>query len=330
MKLIFTVLFICSKIYCQDISNQKHIIIESGTKEIYQGHPTTLLMPDNKTMYCVWTIGHSGFCGPMAVSKDAGLTWKRIDSLLPIGFSKHRDCPSIYLIEDNIWVFSSRPNMSRIMYNGEWKEYPALGFRCTMSFSSIIKRKNYYYGYYHRRNINTFDVMMSRTKDGFSWSKPKVVAYMFKRQLSEPFVFYSPDSTELCCIMRDDNHRGKSAVMYSKNGKKWSDPVDTCWGLTGDRHKGIYLPDGRLLVAFRDRAKGSSTYGHFVCWVGRYEDIKEKGDFRVKLLHSYDGYDCGYSGVHILPDSTIVATTYIKYNEFLQSIVSTRFKINEL
>ena len=34
-------------------------IISDG-RTTYQGHPTTVLMPDGKTLFCVWTIGHGG------------------------------------------------------------------------------------------------------------------------------------------------------------------------------------------------------------------------------------------------------------------------------
>lgn len=123
-------------------------------------------------------------------------------------------------------------------------------------------------------------------------------------------------------------------MMFSNDeGKTWSEPVDTPWGLTGDRHMGIYTHDGRLVIAFRDRAPGSPTNGHFVAWVGTWEDIKKgrPGEYRIKLLHSYAGSDCGYPGMEILPDGTIIAKTYIKYTDDKNkhSVVSTRFKIQE-
>ena len=64
-----------------DISSQthRHVIIAAGTEEIYQGHPTTLLMPDHKTMFAVWCIGHGGPAGPMARSDDGGRTWKLVN-----------------------------------------------------------------------------------------------------------------------------------------------------------------------------------------------------------------------------------------------------------
>ncbi|MDB6140567.1 MAG: hypothetical protein JWO94_3639, partial [Verrucomicrobiaceae bacterium] len=55
------------------------------------------------------------------------------------------------------------------------------------------------------------------------------------------------------------------------------------------------------------------------------------GDYRIKLLHSYKGGDCGYPGLELLPDGTFVATTYIKYRQGpeLNSVVSTRFTLAE-
>ena len=92
-------------------------------------------------------------------------------------------------------------------------------------------------------------------------------------------------------------------------------------------------PDGRLVVAFRDQAIESPTRGHFVAWVGTYADILagRPGQYRIKLLHSHAGGDCGYPGVEVLSDGTIVATTYIKYRPGPEkhSVVCTRFRLEE-
>ncbi|UKI30818.1 MAG: hypothetical protein L6W00_23505 [Lentisphaeria bacterium] len=45
-------------------------IISDG-RTTYQGHPTTVLMPDGKTLFCVWTIGHGGPCGPLKKAPTA-------------------------------------------------------------------------------------------------------------------------------------------------------------------------------------------------------------------------------------------------------------------
>jgi len=331
-----------------DISQQtrRHVIVAAGTERIYQGHPTTLLMPDGKTMFAVWCIGHGGHAGPMARSDDAGLTWKRLDDRLPEGFKSHHNCPSIYRLVDpqgqeRLWVFSARPNMPRIVSEDggkTWKEMKPLGkaFHCVMTFSSVCRLKDGSYGgFYHRRHGGAVQVMQTITQDGgLTWSKPEVIADVQGKDPCEPFVFRSPEGKDLCCLMRENTHRGRSLVMFSTDeAKTWSDPVDTPWGLTGDRHMGVYAPDGRLVIAFRDKAKGSPTYGHFVAWVGTYEDIRKgrPGQYRIKLLHSYAGGDCGYPGMEVLEDGTIIATTYIKYQRGKKrhSVVSTRFRLEE-
>lgn len=98
----------------------RHVVIAAGTETVYQGHPTTLLMPDGKTMFAVWCIEHGGFAGPMARSDDGGLTWTRLDDRLPEGFKRHKNCPSIYRMVDpagkeRLWVYSAWPNMPRIV-----------------------------------------------------------------------------------------------------------------------------------------------------------------------------------------------------------------------
>lgn len=333
---------------------QRHVIVAPGTPEIYQGHPTTLLMPDGKTMFAVWTIGHGGPCGPMAHSDDGGKTWTRLDDRLPPGFKTHRNCPSIYRMVDpqgkeRLWVFSAwqgkRNAMPRIMSEDggrTWKEMPPLGeaFSCVMTFSSMVRLKDgSYLGLYHRgpggADRSPLMVLQTVTKDGgLTWSEPRMVAEVAGKNPCEPFVFRSPDESELCCLMRENTHKGYSLMMFSRDeGTTWSEPVDTPWGLTGDRHAGVQTKDGRLVIAFRDKAPRSPTRGHFVAWVGVYDDIKQckPGQYRIKLLHGYTGHDCGYPGMALLPDDTIVATTYLKYwnDARKRSVVSTRFKLTE-
>jgi len=329
-----------------DISRlaQNHVIVAAGTEQLYQGHPTTLLMPDGKTMFCVWSLGHGGPAGQMARSDDAGLTWKRLDDELPPAFKTHRNCPSIYRMVDlqnkeRLWVFSAQPLMPRIVSEDAgktWKEMEPLGFECVMTFSSVVRLKDgSYLGFYHRQTGPALQVMQTQTTDGgLSWSEPRVVAEVKDKATCEPFAFRSPDGKELCCLMRENTHQGRSLMMFSTDeGQTWGAPQDTPWGLTGDRHVGVYASDGRLVIAFRDKAEGSSTKDHFVAWVGTYDDIRNcrPGQYRIKLLNSNAGGDCGYPGMELLPDGTIIATTYIKYrpDKNKHSVVSTRFTLKE-
>lgn len=341
-----------------DVSGQteQHSVIAAGTPQVYQGHPTTLLLPDQKTILAVWCINHGGSAGPMAQSEDGGKTWTRIDERLPAGYSTHQNCPSIYRMLDpagkaRLWVFSAArgkrggPGMPSIMSedNGAtWKEMPPLGFPCVMTFSSMVRLKDgRYLGLYHRgpdgKDRAPLVVLQTISDDGgFSWSKPHVVAEVAGKNPCEPCVFRSPDGNQLCCLLRENTHKGRSLMMFSNDeGATWTKPIDTPWGLTGDRHKQVFTKDGQLVVCFRDQAPGSSSRGHFVAWVGTYDDIVNgrDGKYRVKLLHHHGRTgDCGYPGVELLPDGTIVATTYVKYrdNKDKNSVVSVRFKLDDL
>ena len=336
----------------QDMARQT--VIAAGTTNVYQGHPTTALMADGRTIFAVWCLGHGGHAGPMARSDDGGKTWTRLDDRMPDGFKAHQNCPSIYRMTDpqgkgRFWVFSARKRgggaMPRIMSEDggkTWEELPELGeaFRCVMTFSSVVRlRDGSTLGLYHRgsdgRDCAPLEVLQTVTRDGgFTWSEPRVVAAVEGKNPCEPFVFRSPDGGELCCLMRENTHKGYSLMMFSRDeGATWSEPTDTPWGLTGDRHMGVQTKDGRLVIAFRDQAPQSPTRGHFVAWVGTYDDVKQgrPGQYRIKLLHGYELGDLGYPGVELLPDGTIVATTYIKYwnDGRKQSVVSTRFTLAE-
>jgi hypothetical protein len=154
----------------------------------------------------------------------------------------------------------------------------------------------------------------------------------------EPYVFRSPDGLELCCLMRENRRSGTSLVMFSRDeGKTWSKAVDAPWGLTGDRHHVLGLPDGRMVIVFRNAAPRPDKdvpqdKGGFIAWVGTYDDIRQghPGQYRVSLLKTFkDGF---YPGIHRLPDGTIVATTYTTAgkDDVGCSIISVRFTMAEI
>jgi hypothetical protein len=345
----------------------RHVVIAAGTEKKYQGHPTTVKTADGRII-AVWCTPHGGWCGPAAETADGGKTWKRIDGRFPKGFRRHDNCPSIYRLiapdgKARLWVWSQvkmPPDakhhrdrrergepMPSVMSEDEgltWKEMPPLGpkFRCVMAFASIVRLKDgSYLGMFHTGTGGIdkppLTVWQSVTKDGgFTWSDPVLVCAVKDKSPCEPHVFRSPDEKELCCLMRENTRKGDSFMMFSRDeGKTWTKPVETPWWLTGDRHQGVQLPDGRLFIAFRDMSQKSPTLGQFVAWVGAYGAIKKKvadGAHRIKLLHSYARGDCGYPGVELLSDGTILATSYSKYwnDTRKHSVVSVRVNPNDL
>jgi hypothetical protein len=214
-------------------------------------------------------------------------------------------------------------------------------FRCVMTFSSIVRLKDgSYLGMFHRGAFGkdaNLQVLQSVTRDGgFTWSEPTVACdgnVLDKKDPCEPYVFRSPGGDELCCLMRENRRTGTSLVMFSRDeGQTWSEASDAPWGLTGDRHHGATLPDGRLVVVFRNASPQPKDKGGFIAWVGTYDDIKQgkPGQYRVSLLRTYkDGF---YPGLHLLPDGTLVATTYANctQEDVGCSIVSVRFKVSEI
>ena len=346
----------------------RQTVIAMGTPDTYQGHPTTLLTPDGKTLFCVWTINHGGGCGPAARSDDGGYSWTRIDDQLPAQYKFHRNCPTLQTVPRpdgsgvNFCAFSANcqpgtgGGLGILMScdNGKnwWVTPPAPHLSAGMPPTGFLPLKDgtsALFGQVRKnpqvktdRPADDQAVWMSVTKDGgFTWGEPRIVATAENKNLCEPFALRSPDGNEIGLLIRENRHTARSMMCFSRDeGKTWTQPEDTCWGLTGDRHEGVPLPDGRWVVAFRDRALGSSTYGQYVAWVGSYDDLRHgrPGQYRIHLMKSWSGTkhggwcgDTGYSGVELLPDGTILCTTYIKLypDDRLQSVACTRFRIAE-
>jgi len=339
-----------------DISTEtgRHVIVARGTEKVYQGHPTTLLMPDGKTMYCVWTYDHGGPCGPMKRSDDGGKTWSE---LLPVpdNWTKVRNCPAIYRLVDpegkaRLFVFAGHGpggSMQQAYSEDEgrtWTPMAPNGLTCGMPFCTIvpIDGGRRLLGMTNIRRPNETQEKRSNvvaqslsTDGGLTWSPWRIVLDIPGCKPCEPVLARSPDSADLLCLMRENNRSFNSWMMVSDDeGNTWSEAKQLPASLSGDRHMACYSRDGRLVICFRDTAAESLTRNHFVAWVGTYDDIiaGREGQCRVKLLHSCAGGDCGYPGLELLPDGTFMATTYVKYRPGREkhSVVSVRFRLEEI
>ncbi|MFA7006007.1 MAG: FAD-dependent oxidoreductase, partial [Verrucomicrobiia bacterium] len=337
-----------------DLSADKarHVIVAQGTETVYQGHPTTVLLPDGKTMIAVWTYGHGGVCGPMTRSDDGGRTWSE---LLPVpdSWTKVKNCPAIYRLPDpqgktRLFVFASTGpdgNMHSSVSEDDgktWSDMKTTGLKCIMPFCTIVPIESGKKllgmtnlrrpGETTEKRSNVVAQSLS-TDGGFTWSSWRIVCDIAGLAPCEPALVRSPDAKQLLCLMRENNKSESLYMTPDDESATWSAAKRLPAGLVGDRHMPRYAPDGRLVVCMRDKTKAFGTHGHFVAWVGRYEDIVSgrEGQYRIKLLHSYAGSDCGYPGLELLPDGTLVATTYIKYRPGpeKQSVVSARFKLEE-
>lgn len=335
----------------QDVARQT--VVARGTDSMYQGHPTTVLLPNGKSILAVWTINHAGFCGPMKRSDDGGVTWSE---LLPVPESWRtvKNCPAIYDLpapsgKKTYFVFAGAGKELNQMFQSHstdgitWSPMKSIGVGpASMPFCTIVpvnKGKKLIAMTNIRRPNDKVEkksciIVQSESLDGgFTWSQWKTVLDIPGLKVCEPQIIRSPNGKQLLCLIRENAKRTSLYMTSDDEGLTWTEPQPVLFGLSGDRHQAKYTTDGRLVIVFRDTGKGSITRNHFVAWVGTYDDIvqNKKGQFRVKLLHSYKGGDCGYAGLEVLPDRTLVATTYIKYREGAEknSVVCTRFNLAE-
>jgi hypothetical protein len=347
-----------------DISGDtaRHAVVARGTPEAYQGHCDTVLMADGRTMFAAWCMNHAGHLGPLARSDDGGRTWSPPLPTPDDWRGVKTTTPVMHRLTDpqgveRLFVFGGCDfpgNLRRAVSEDggrTWSPMQELGLVGEVAPKSILpfdggKRLVMWSDRRDPKNASDPDpvVWQSESLDGgLTWRKERVILGV-PGQWAQPCVVRSPDGRQLLMLMRENTRHHNSLYSVSDDGARtWSAPEELPAALTGDRHVMKYAPDGRLVVAMRDMAKTSPTYGHYVAWVGRYDDIvgRREGEYRIKLLHNAarttaDGpgqgnADCGYSDIELLPDGTLVATTYVKHHPGPEkhSVVSTRFTLAE-
>lgn len=321
----------------------------------YLGHPTTILLEDNKTMLVVYPKGHGQGAIVMKRSEDAGLTWsQRLP--VPENWSTSLEVPTIYRMIDKqekkrLILFSGLYPIRMAVSEDEgftWSPLDPIGsFGGIVAMSSCLPGKNgKHLAFFHddgrflhknssAKHPPVFTIYQTISRDGgLTWEEPEAILSHDQAHLCEPGVIRSPDGQKLAMLMRENSRRFNSFVSFSEDeGMTWSTPRELPGSLTGDRHVGSYAPDGRLFISFRDTTHISPTKGDWVGWVGCFEDIVmgKEGQYRVRLMDNKKNADCAYPGVEILPDGTFIATTYGHWTEgAMPYIVSIRFKLTEL
>ena len=337
-----------------DISDQadRQVVVDREEGQ-YLGHPTTVLLEDDKTMIAVYPKGHGRGAIVMKRSTDAGKSWsERLP--VPENWATSMEVPTIYRTVDKagkkrLIMFSGLYPIRMAVSEDDGKTWTPLKpigpFGGIVAMASCVQLKNGdYLAFFHDdgrffeakpRKTRKFFVYVTESSDGgLTWSAPRAIATHDKAHLCEPGVIRSPDGKQLACLLRENSRKFNSFVIFSNDeGKTWTTPRQLPASLTGDRHVGKYAPDGRLFITFRDKTRKSPTAGDWVGWVGTYEDIQKgrQGQYRVRIMDNTKGADCTYPGLELLPDGTFVTTTYGHWTKGAKPyIVSVRFKLEEL
>jgi len=333
---------------------ERQVIVDREPGQ-YLGHPTTVLLEDGRTILCVYPKGHGRGAIVYKRSIDGGLTWsERLP--VPESFATSQETPTIHRVVDTagkmrLILWSGRyparmavseddgATWSELEPAGDWGGIVVMG-----SVVELTEKPGHYLAMFHDdgryftsagKVSDTFTLYKTFSSDGgLTWDAPTAILQRSDAHLCEPGAIRSPDGQEIAVLLRENSRRLNSHVIFSRDeGQTWSEPRELLGALTGDRHTAKYGPDGRLFISFRDMCHESSTKGDWVAWVGKYEDITagREGQYRIRLMDNHKAADCAYPGVEVLPDGTIVTTTYGHWTPGESPyIVSVRVRLHEL
>ncbi|MCK5470392.1 MAG: exo-alpha-sialidase, partial [Cyclobacteriaceae bacterium] len=270
-----------------DLNDEKSgQVIVDKEEDQYLGHPTTVLLEDNKTMLTVYPKGHGKGGIVYKKSMDAGLTWsERLPT--PENWITSKEVPTLHRVVDKygkkrliMWsgLFPARlavseddgANWSELEIAGNWGGIVVMG--CMIKLNT---GKGHYMALFHddKRfftrdgkkmyekdkelfNSRMFTLYKTFSSDGgLTWSFPEVITKSREIHICEPGIIRSPDGNEIAVLLRENSRRDNSQVIFSTDeGQTWTSPKPLSNELTGDRHVLKYAPDGRLLAVFRDRS----------------------------------------------------------------------------
>jgi hypothetical protein len=342
-----------------DAQTHRQVVVDREPGQ-YLGHPTTVLLEDNRTMLCVYPKGHGRGEIVYKRSLDAGLSWS--DRLpTPQSWATSKEVPTLHRVIDaggkkRVIMFSGLYPVRMAVSEDDgrtWSELEPVGYWGGIVAMGCVEPLRTgpgdYMALFHDdgrffarnenpRNPKVFTLYKTFSADGgLTWSFPQAIHRSSERHICEPGIIRSPDGKQLAVLLRENSRRHNSQIIFSNDeGQSWSLPRPLPGSLNGDRHTGKYAPDGRLFISFRSRSPTkftAPTEGDWAGWVGTYDDLVHgrEGRYHVRLKDNHYRWDTAYPGVEILPDGTFVTTTYGHWVEGEEPyILCLRFRLDEL
>lgn len=265
-------------------------VVVDREKGQYLGHPTTVMLEDNRTILAVYPKGHGRGEIVYKRSTDQGLTWsERLP--VPASWATSKEVPTLHRVVDKygkkrIIMFSGLypVRMAVSEDDGEtWSELEQAGDWGGVVLMSAVfplkTGKGHYMALFHddgrfftssgseiyetdRKNHNSrmFTLYKSVSHDGgLTWSYPDSIYRSREKHVCEPGVIRSPDGNMIAVLLRENSRRDNSQIIFSDDeGRTWTEPRPLPNSLTGDRHVLRYAPDGRIVAFFRDRSPAAA------------------------------------------------------------------------
>jgi len=342
-----------------DGDTRRQVVVDREAGQ-YLGHPTTCLLEDGKTILCVYPKGHGKGGIVYKRSADGGQTWsERLPT--PASWATSREVPTLHRVVDAagkkriiMWSGLYPARLSVTEDDGaNWTELKPVGdWGGIVVMGTVIDLRTgpgHYMAFFHddgrfftgknaREDPRVMTLYTTTSTDGgLTWSFPKTVYASSEVHLCEPGALRSPDGKRIAVLLRENARRKNTHIIFSDDeGATWTDPREVPDSLNGDRHTAKYTADGRLFISYRCRSpkgKKSPYEGDWVGWVGTWKDLEDSqpGQYLIRLKDNQHGWDCAYPGVEVLPDDTVVTTTYGHWKaEEKPWILSVRLKLSEL
>ena len=280
-----------------DLTNDstRQVIVDKEEGQ-YLGHPTTVLLEDNKTIYCVYPKGHGRGAIVMKRSDDAGLTWsERLPT--PKSWETSKEVPTIYRVIDpegikRLIMFSGLYPIRMAVSEDDgksWSELEPIGdFGGIVAMGCLIQLrtgKGHYMALFHddhrfftengaeiwkqkRRLANDREMTLFKTYSndgGLTWSYPEEIYSSWEIHVCEPGYIRSPDGEQITVLLRENSRCFNSQIIFSNDeGKTWTEPRPLPNSLTGDRHVLKYSHDGRILATFRDVSASRGQFSYYM------------------------------------------------------------------